>query len=179
MPLRLFSPRRVLNFLDVILFQIWRTLCPRCLKVSETAFWNKKLAIFLLELKEFCSPHVRSEFGLGCSHSDWVVLKLLGLSKANVHIGTLHGLTSAAGSHAEQTLLEVPPPNDKARGGRDGELFGKFYRSILFILLLRKLIRLPDIALIFYKFARHVMFTSIKTNRDTEGAVRDCSKLSK
>ena len=74
MPLRLFSPRRVLNFLDVILFQIWRTLCPRCLKVSETAFWNKKLAIFLLELKEFCSPHVRSEFGLGCSHSDWAVL---------------------------------------------------------------------------------------------------------
>ena len=74
MPLRFFSPRRVLNFLDVILFQIWRTLCPRCLKVSETAFWNKKLAIFLLELKEFCSPHVRSEFGLGCSHSDWAVL---------------------------------------------------------------------------------------------------------
>ena len=74
MPLRLFSPRRVLNFLDVILFQIWRTLCPRCLKVSETAFWNKKLAIFLLEQKEFCSPHVRSEFGLGCSHSDWAVL---------------------------------------------------------------------------------------------------------
>ena len=126
MPLRLFSSRRVLNFLDVILFQIWRTLCPRCLKVSETAFWNKKLAIFLLEQKEFCSPHVRSEFGLGCSHSDWAVLirtrlfsfglgcshsdsavlKLLRLSKANVHIGTLHGLTSAAGSHAEQTLLE-------------------------------------------------------------------------
>ena len=74
MPLRFFSPRRVLNFLDVILFQIWRTLCPRCLKVSETAFWNKKLAIFLLELKEFCSPHVRSEFELGCSHSDWAVL---------------------------------------------------------------------------------------------------------
>lgn len=69
MPLRLFSPRRVLNFLDVILFQIWRALCPRCLKVSETAFWNKKLAIFLLELKEFCSPHVRSEFGLGCSQA--------------------------------------------------------------------------------------------------------------
>ena len=106
MPLRLFSPRRVLNFLDVILFQIWRTLCPRCLKVSETAFWNKKLAIFLLELKEFCSPHVRAEFGLGCSHSDLAVLKLLRLSKANVHIGTLHGLTSAAGSHAGQTLLE-------------------------------------------------------------------------
>ena len=79
MPLRLFSPRRVLNFLDVILFQIWRTLCPRCLKVSETAFWNKKLAIFLLELKEFCSPHVRSEFGLGCSHSDWAVLIRTGL----------------------------------------------------------------------------------------------------
>ena len=69
MPLRLFSPRRVLNFLDVILFQIWRTLCPRCLKVSETAFWNKKLAIFLLELKEFCSPHVRAEFELGCSQA--------------------------------------------------------------------------------------------------------------